>query len=425
MIIVGKNIDRKNVIWNTLGAAFLSFNSLFFTIIVTRINGINDAGIFTYCYATACLLYFIGNYSGRTFQVTDITKKNSDTDYIYNKIITCSIMMLAVITFVLIKQYDIHKSILLIVLCSYKCVEAFAEGIYAIIQKNGNLYQVGISMFSKGIISLLMLLIIDLLTHNLILSSLSIVIVNILFIILYDVKNARKVKIVKTKFTKEASIRLFKIGFFTFILTFLCTYLISAPRYAIDDVLEDNLQTIFGIIIMPATLMGLLAQFIIQPSLTRISDKIKNKNYNELKKIIIILISIIISLGVIVTFVAWLLEVPVLEFIYGVELRPYFTSMMTIIVGSILYALSSILSSLLIAMRRTLGQAIIYGIMAIITTITSYILVRKIEIQGASITYFVTMFILAFAFLIYTIIAMNKYKEQWKIDENNNNNSNI
>ena len=63
--------DKKNIIWNIIGATANAFNSLFFAIIVTRINGINDGGIFTYSFATACLLYMIGVYSGRTFQVTD------------------------------------------------------------------------------------------------------------------------------------------------------------------------------------------------------------------------------------------------------------------------------------------------------------------------------------------------------------------
>ena len=51
---------KKNVIWNILGTGFNSFNSLFFLIIVTRINGTTNAGIFTIAFSTACILYIIG-----------------------------------------------------------------------------------------------------------------------------------------------------------------------------------------------------------------------------------------------------------------------------------------------------------------------------------------------------------------------------
>lgn len=405
--------DKKNIIWNIIGATANAFNSLFFAIIVTRINGINDGGIFTYSFATACLLYMIGVYSGRTFQVTDITNKNSDSDYIYHRAITCGVMILISIAFVFIKQYDMYKSIIFVLLCGYKCIEAFSESLYAVVQKGDLLYKVGKSMFFKAFISVIAFLIIDLLTKNLIASCISIVLINIIILLVYDSKNIKEVKFIKTKFSKNSIIRLFKIGFFTFTLTFLANYLINAPRYAIDDILTNDLQTIFGIIIMPATLMALLGQYIIQPSLIKLSECIKDKKYIEFKSIIKKLIMIIGVLGIIVIFGAYILEMPALKLIYGVELSPYFNGMMIIIIGSVLYSLSTILSAILIAMRKTVGQAIIYAITAIFTTIMSYILVQKYQIFGASMTYFITMVSTAILFFIYLCYGIKKYKKEW------------
>lgn len=417
--------EKKNVIWNILGASFNAFNSLFFTIIVTRVNGLNDAGIFTYSFATACLLYNIGIYEGRTFQVTDITGKHSDSDYLYNKLFTCIIMIIVAICFTLIKGYDIYKVAIFLILNLFRCVEAFAEGVYAVIQKNGNLYKVGISLFVKALLGIIVFAIIDIITKNLILASSSLIVVNLLGLLFYDRKNLKEVKMTKTKFSWKANTNILKIGFFTFILTFLGIYLINAPRYAIDDISTNDLQTIFGIIIMPATFMGLLGQYIIQPLLTKIANFIKNTNYKELKSIIIKIISIISILGMAVFVIAYVLEVPVLQIVYGIELKPYFVPMMIIIVGSIFYSISIILSAILIAMRKTLAQAIIYGICSIAASVLSYKLVEKFAIQGASITYTVTMFTVALAFAIYLIYNMKIYKEKWKLNENINNNSNI
>lgn len=415
MVIVEKKKDKKNIIWNIIGATANAFNSLFFAIIVTRINGLNDAGIFTYSFATACLLYIVGVYAGRIFQVTDISKENSDTDYLYHRIITCIAMMLVSIIFVRIKGYDWYKSTIFILLCSFRCLEAFAEVLYGVIQKNGDLYKVGISMFTKAIVAVVVFFMIESITKNLILSCISIILINIVVMLLYDAKNIKKVEHIKTKYSNEAIFRLFRIGFFTFILTFLGNYLINAPRYAIDDMLVNDSQTIFGIIIMPATFMGLLGQYIIQPCLTKISDSIKNGQYKSLIAIVRTLLIIIIVLGGLVTLVAWFLEVPVLELVYGVKLASYFDSMMIIILGSILYSLSTILSALLIAMRKTSYQAIIYALTSVIATVLAYQLVDRIQIQGASITYFITMLIVAVAFFIYTIRNIKKYKREWEI----------
>ena len=47
--------EHKKILWNTIGSTVNALSSLVFLIIVTRINGINEAGIFSYSFATACL----------------------------------------------------------------------------------------------------------------------------------------------------------------------------------------------------------------------------------------------------------------------------------------------------------------------------------------------------------------------------------
>lgn len=350
-VAIGVN-QKSNFIWNVIGATLNAFNSLLFAIIVTRINGINDAGIFSYSFATACVLYVIGIYLGRTFQVTDISSRYSDTDYIYNRIITCVLMILVAISFCIVKHYDIYKVAIFVLLCSFKAIEAFSEAIYAIIQRHEYLKIVGKSMALKAIISVLAFFIIDIISKNLIIACISICIINFLILVFYDIKNAKMLGIQKTRFSSSANKTLLKIGFYTFALTFLSQYIINASRYAIDDLLTDDLQTIFGIIIMPATFMGLLGQFIIQPILVKLTNYIKEKEYDCLKKLILQVIAIIIALGIVGIVGAYFLGIPILEFIYGIELSKYFYCLMIIIVGSILYSLELFISTVLIAMRK-------------------------------------------------------------------------
>lgn len=411
---------NKNVIWNMIGATTNAFNSLLFTIIVTRINGLNDAGIFTYAFATACLLYVIGVYLGRTFQVTDIDEKNTNSNYVYNKITTCALMILVSILFVLIKGYDIYKSAVIIVLCGFKSIEALSEVFYAITQKNEQLYKVGISMTLKAVLGVVVFLVIDLITKNMLISCVGIVIINILFLVFYDIKNSKLAGLKMEKYDNNGNKTLLKTGFFTFILTFLGLYLINISRYAIDDLSTNEIQTIFGIIIMPATFMGLLGQFIIQPALTKFAQCIKNKEYHNLKMITIKIISLIIVLGMMVFGVAYFLGIPVLELVYGIELTPYFISFMIIILGSILYSIQIISSAILISMRRTFGQVMIYFIISIISTGVSYYLVDKLNILGASISYCMTMTLVAVSFILYLIYGIKIYKREWELPHEKN-----
>ena len=146
----------KDFIWNTFGTGLNSFNSLFYLIIVTRINGMNDAGIFSIAYSTALILYTIGLYSGRLCQVTDTENKVKDKDYILNRVITCVLMIILGAGFLVVKQYQTYKTTVFILLCIFKATEAFSEIIYGIMQKNDLLYRVGQSLTIKSLIGIIL-----------------------------------------------------------------------------------------------------------------------------------------------------------------------------------------------------------------------------------------------------------------------------
>ena len=101
---------KKDFIWNMLGATVNAFTSLIFMVIVTRINGTNVAGIFTFAFSLACLFQVISNYSGRTFQVTNNDPLLKDSDFIYNRITSCIIMMFFVLLYLSIKKYAFYVS---------------------------------------------------------------------------------------------------------------------------------------------------------------------------------------------------------------------------------------------------------------------------------------------------------------------------
>ena len=191
-----KSNISKNAIWNIIGITANSFISLFLLIIVTRINGVDTAGIYSFAFSVSLIFNMIGVYYGRVYQASD-KSKISDYDFLVSKTITCLIMMIVTLAFILINRYDFNKSLIIFLLCVFQCVEAFIESIYAIIQKNDELYKVGISFTVKALISTIAFLVVDLITKDIALSSLSIIGVHTLTILLYDLPNLKKIKMTK------------------------------------------------------------------------------------------------------------------------------------------------------------------------------------------------------------------------------------
>ena len=97
-------IEKKNFIWNFLGLTINAFNSLFFLIIINRINGPKDGGIFTYSFSLACLLFFIGLYYNRAYQLSN--KEYSNSDFVVSRIISCVAMLVVSFFLILIFKYD-------------------------------------------------------------------------------------------------------------------------------------------------------------------------------------------------------------------------------------------------------------------------------------------------------------------------------
>ena len=70
-----------------------------------------------------------------------------------------------------------------------KALEAFSDVLYGILQKNDRLEIVGKSFFMKALFSVILFFIIDYITKNMITSTISIILVNIIILIVFDFNN--------------------------------------------------------------------------------------------------------------------------------------------------------------------------------------------------------------------------------------------
>ena len=404
------NSFRKNVIWNTLGVGLNTFLSLFFMIIVTRINGLNEAGVFAISFSSACLLYIVGTYAGRIYQVTDNTKVN-DKEFIMNRIYTTLFMIFFGLIFLLFKNYSMHKNLVFVILVFYKALDAFCDVLYGVLQKNERLDLVGKSFLIKSFLSVVSFIIIDLITKDIVASSLSMLIICILITIFYDYRNTRVLIKIKDEIKNENIIKIFKSGFLVFIISFITVFIVNAQKYVIDQYLVDDLQAIFGIIIMPATIISLFCQFVVHPILTRINKLCKEKKNKEILNLIHKMILLVVGFGLLCIIAAYVLGIPVLEFIYNVDLTNYKMDLIIVLLASTISVSAGLISPFLIAMRKNLIQVIIGIITIIVEVVLSIILIKNYEIDGAVYAYLISMIVYAVLFFIAFYVILNKNKK--------------
>lgn len=199
-----------------------------------------------------------------------------------------------------------------------------------------------------------------------------------------------------------------KNGFYVFGFTFLSLYVINAAKYSIDSVLNDSSQTIFGIIAMPATIMILLSQFVIQPYLNQMVE-INKEGKEKFKSFIFKLSFMVVLLGIFVLIGATFLGIPLLELLYGIGLSNYKFGLQIIIIGAIFYGVSTVISAGLTTLRSTSSQLIIYLVASLVSFILSHFLVKEYQLYGAFYSYAISMLLLLIMYyIVFTYELKNK-----------------
>ena len=407
------NNTKKNVIWNMIGTTANAFNSLFFMIIVTRINGLKDSGVFTLAFSLACLFCFIGNYEGRVFQVTDVKQDFSNKEYILHRISSCILMMVTVLIYCLIMKYDAYKMSVTFALCFMKCCEVFSDVFYGVLQKNDNLELVGKSLFFKSIASILVFVVFDIVTKNLLLSCFGLDLTWLVVLFLYDIPKTKKLILKEEKISLTNIIKLYKDGFFSFSILFLGVYLVNAQKYALDGVVVESLQAIFGIVLMPATIISLACQYLLQPILNTIANLYALGQKKEFNILIFKSSLLVIAFGLVCIIGAYLLGIPVLNILYGVDISDYKLCLILIILGAIFYSLSTLVSAALTTIRYTFVQFIVYSLTSLFALFVSKLFIIKFSLIGASFAYLLCMFIqfLLYLFIYIYIMRKQEFKE--------------
>ena len=411
-----KKAFLKNFIWNSLGTGINSFNSLFFLIIVTRVNDIQTAGIFSIGYATATILYTLAMYSGRLCQVTDIEGKIKDKDYIAQRALTCIIMLIGAAVFLGIQQYTGFKTMVFSLLAIFKGIEAFSDILYGVMQKNDILYKSGQSLTIKGFVGIALFLIVDLITKDIRWACFAVILINLLVLVVYDYFIVtRKLIDHKSKISKANIVKILKSEFFVFVNSFAGIYILNAPKYAIDSYLTDDIQAIYGYIMMPATVMTLFTQFIVMPFLGKLKDMYERKELKAIDSVTFKIKLIVVAFGAFAVLAAFLLGPEFLGLIYGLDLTMYRMNLCVIIGSYIFYAISYINLVTLTTIRHTFIQFVIYVASMVIAFIGSNTLVGflNLGINGATFSCTTT---LAIQFVLYTIATrIIMYKENKKL----------
>ena len=391
--------QKKDYIWNSIGSFLQSAISPILLIVITRLNGVGDSGLFSFAMSLSVVFWAISLWGGRTYQVSDVKKEFSSGDYIVVRFISSLIVAVFSISFCILSGYDLIKTELIMVLVSFKILESIADSMYGVLQIHNKLYIVGISLTIKSVFGFMLFTLVDILTKNIIYGALSIFIVNIAVVIFYDIpwmKHVESVGLTKKNIMQAGKIM--KKTAEVFVVVFLTMFSLNIPRYFLDKYHYDQIGY-FGIMAMPITLLTLFISFVLQPNVVNLSELLKKKKIKEFTKIVSKIDFITFTLGILFVVSSYLIGVWVLNTVFGIDINNFRIDLTIMVIGAVANAFVSIYVNLLIILRRFKGQFYTLLVTNILAVILSVYLIDRLAMLGSVLVFMIISFLQAIILL--------------------------
>ncbi len=419
------NLKINDIFWNSLGTITYSMVSLLISVVIIKLCGSIEGGIFSFGFSTLAHLVFIISFFGiRPMHIVDIKYRFSFNDYKNFGIKTFFISILFGLIYILYMLnagvYNSTKTLLLFILVVHGAIDGFADYFECEFQRVNKLYMSGQSIFFRILGFTSTLIITLLLTNNLLFSEVCALMVEIVFFYFFNINRGKNIfKKAKQDDKLSKSKILFLDALPLFLITFLDMIIFSSAKMAIDANLGDVFSGFFSMVFMPTNGIYLVMTLIMKPLLTPLSNAFYNDK-NEYKSILFhtIIISVLISIIFILLAVFFgRIYLDLVNFVTGSVyewakdtivyrgLPLDYIIFLIVMCGGVFYTISTPIYYTIILENKQSYLVISYIVVAIISIYLVRMFTVNEGIIGAALSFLISMFLLFSGIVIVKVLT--------------------
>ena len=414
--------SQKSIyIWNLLGNFAAAAVSVLYLLIVSRMQTSEVADQFSLATSIGNLWIIIGQFQVRNYQATDVKSSHPFSAYYFTRLLTVTMMVISLFPYLWTINYDFTNNSVMIItwIIVYRVADAFSDLFQGYFQQHGRLDIAGKAMVYRYALSVLILLFGLLLSHSLVLSLLALALFNLFFVFSYDYAHFKLFDKLNfrnsfSRNTIDESFKIIRVCFSLFIYGFLLTLVFNEAKLSISGayakgIVEAGAQRDYNILFMPVFFMSLCI-LVVRPLITQMAELWQRKKFQVFYKMFLKILLLTLSIGIVITFLTYLIGVNVLSLIFGLDLLKYKLELTILVLSGVLYSFSIILENILIIMRKHYYLLSVYILMFIVTKMITTELVNKYQIMGASISFCIAMIVYAIGSL--TIFSIIKFRRK-------------
>ena len=410
------NQTSRDYLWNTISMGMWGVVFPVLTIVVTQLSGAQLAGMFSMAFVVANLLMILANFGIRTFQISDVSETYSFADYQVNRIITCIAAIVVGVAYCAVRGYDGAMSTLCIALVAYKAIDGLADVYEGRLQQVGKMYLGGVSLFVRSLLAFISFSITLLITGSLPTAGVVMAVfagISTLFVTIplayFETEQSPQ--------PRSANVLgLFRHSWPLFIALFMYSLVDNMPKFVMEGMLSYDNQLYYNVLYFPAMFILMTAQTVYKPMLVGMAntwhDPEKRRRFDLI--ILAVILGIVVLTIVTAIFMLWV-GLSILSFLSGIDFSPFQEAATIMLISGGITAGIDFLYQVITILRRQRDVIMAYVVSFILALFTPMLLIRHAALDGAVISYLITMTVLFILMLwIYFRIRFNTDR---KIDE--------
>jgi len=350
--MVTKDYTKQNFLWHAFGNIMYMMCQWLITVLVPILGGFEDAGVLSIAMSVSATCQTIGMFGIRSFQVSDMEGKYSDSCYVGLRSLTCGAAMLACLIFSICAGYEGSQILAIVLFMLFRLAETYSDVLHGIAQKNGRLYIGGISFFIKGVGLVVCFLAAYVITKSLNVGLAAMTFFSCATTLLYDLPTVRKL----SEFRLTDSIRhCGKLALETLplcVYLFLFSAMFTLPKLILEGQCGETVLGIYSSIYAPAMLLQAASGYLYTPFATNFAELRQEGNSKGFLSLLVKITVGILILAVVVILLAFLLGEFALVLVFGEDIRPYSDWLFPILLVNIFSAYFGFFCMLSIVLRK-------------------------------------------------------------------------
>lgn len=397
-----------------LGSGIYSLATVIFVMLAKRLVGEEAGAKFYMAFTTGQMLLTIGYFEIRPFHVTDVKQQYKAKEYFGFRVISSAAMLACAvvvgIVYVVNGKADAAGFMLIITMCILKMFDGIADVFEGEFQRNDRIDISGMSMAFRTMAIMAVFSIIAWVTRNIYAASAAASVTGLAGTAVVAVVWSRWFEPLSVSFDREKMKSLFRSTILLFIGSAMCMWLWNGTKYVVEWTLTDRDTLAYGIVFMPTMVINLGSSFVFKPMLTTLARHYEQGEYKAFAKLVAVLVATAVGITVVTLGAGAWLGIPVLSWLYDIELAPYKSVMLVLIAAGGFNAVSILFYYALTVMRLQKEIFAGYTITFVVSIILPIVMVKAMGIAGAGTSYLIVMMLLTVLFGGMLCVKLKKRK---------------